>query len=376
MTRVLCILPDGFGGHGGIARFNQDLLTALSISPRVTDIVALPRHVVQDIGPLPAKLTFDVAAAGGKLRYALRTLELVCHDRAFDLVVCTHINLQPLALLVAWLIGAPSVLVLHGVDAWTPPRSPIRRLAARRAARHVAVSGVTLQRFLAWAGAPGSRGDVLPCSVDLDRFTPGPPDPALVARYGLAGRTPLLTLARLASSERYKGVDEVLEITAAIRREIPDFLYVVAGNGDDRERLEAKAKELGIADAVRFTGYVPEAEKRDLYRAARGFILAGRGEGFGIVLLEAMACGVPVIASALDGSREAVRAGALGIVVDPGDRDALTRAIIETLRRPAGSRPPGLDYFSFPSFAARVDDLLRRTLTVGALPAQAPGSRA
>lgn len=365
MARILCILPDGFGGRGGIAHFNRALLTALSSSPRVAGIVALPRYVLDDIGPLPGKVAFDIGAAGGKLRFAARLLGLLRRDRAFDLVICSHINLQPLALMAARIIGAPSLLVLHGIDAWAPPRSPVRRLAARRADRVVAVSGVTLQRFRAWAGTGGALGSVLPSCVDLDRFTPGPADPALVAKHGLQGRTPLLTLARLSSSEKYKGVDEVLEVTAAVRREIPDFLYVVAGSGDDRARLEAKARDLGIADAVRFTGYVPEAEKRDLYRAARGFILAGRGEGFGSALLEAMACGVPVVASVLDGSREAVGDGALGLVVDPGDREALARAVIETLRRPSGARPPGLDHYSFASFVARIEDLLQQALAPG-----------
>jgi glycosyltransferase involved in cell wall biosynthesis len=357
----LCFIPDGFGGHGGIAQFNRDLLTALSLSPHVAEIVALPRHVVGDVGALPDKITFDIGAAGGKLRFAVRALSRLARDRAFDLVISTHINLQPLALLAARLTGAPSVLVLHGVDAWTRPRSVLRRHAARGADQYVAVSRLTLERFFAWAGATGAEGSVLPCCVDLDRFTPGVPDPAVAAKYGLGGRTPLLTLARLSASERYKGIDEVVEIVAALRREIPDFLYVVAGSGDDRARLEAKVQALGVADAVRFTGYVPEDEKRDLYRAAHGFILAGRGEGFGIVLLEAMACGVPAIASSRDGSREAVRDGQLGAVVDPADQRALTRAIIEALRRPQGVRPPGLDHFGFQRFAERVDELVRRT---------------
>jgi glycosyltransferase involved in cell wall biosynthesis len=362
LKRVLCILPDGFGGHGGIAQFNRDMLAALSISSDVREIVALPRHVVDEVGVLPDKVRFDISAAGGKATYAFRLAGLLATDRDFDLVVCTHINLQPFAWVAAQATGARSLLVLHGVDAWTAPRSRLRRMAARSADRYAAVSGVTLDRFFAWAGNMKAKADILPCCVDMERFTPGSPDPAIIAKYGLAGKSPLLSLARLAADEQYKGMDEILEITASLRQEMPDFLYVIAGHGDDRDRLEAKARDLGVADVVRFTGYVPEAEKLDLYRAARGFILAGRGEGFGIVLLEAMACGIPAIGSALDGSREAVRDGELGMVVDPRDKAALKQAILETLRRPVGVRPSGLGYFNFSAFAARVDELLRRTL--------------
>ena len=80
------------------------------------------------------------------------------------------------------------------------------------------------------------------------------------------------------------------------------------------------------AAEVTFTSVVPEAEKADHYRLADAFVMPGRGEGFGIVYLEAMACGIPVLGSRLDAGREALRQGELGILVDPDDRDALGRA--------------------------------------------------
>jgi glycosyltransferase involved in cell wall biosynthesis len=85
----------------------------------------------------------------------------------------------------------------------------------------------------------------------------------------------------------------------------------------DRRCLQEKARSLGVHGRVVFAGYVPESEKADHYRLADAYVMPGRGEGFGIVYLEALACGVPVVASEVDGSREAVREGALGILVDP-----------------------------------------------------------
>jgi glycosyltransferase involved in cell wall biosynthesis len=85
--------------------------------------------------------------------------------------------------------------------------------------------------------------------------------------------------------------------------------------------------------------------------------MPGRGEGFGFVFLEAMACGVPVIASKLDGSREAVRDGELGQLVDPDDADALAEAILIALQQPKAI-PTGLDYFSFPRFVERVGEIV------------------
>jgi glycosyltransferase involved in cell wall biosynthesis len=104
--------------------------------------------------------------------------------------------------------------------------------------------------------------------------------------------------------------------------------YLIAGKGPDRSRLESKAERLGVRDRVVFTGFVPEEEKADYYRLADRYVMPSRGEGFGLVLLEAMACGIPVVASTADGSREAVLNGRLGLTVDPNDPDAVARSIL------------------------------------------------
>ncbi|HZB94247.1 MAG TPA: glycosyltransferase family 4 protein [Stellaceae bacterium] len=356
--RLLVFLTEAYGGVGGIAQVTRDLLAALALDPRVTQVVALPRRVDGALGPLPGKLRYDAVAARGSWPYLARASAAMRRDRPFDLVLSTHLNLMPLAAAAAAIAGAPAMLLLHGIEAWTPPRRWLTRWCAGRADRFVGVSELTLARFRQWAPAAAEHCRVLPCAVDLARFCPGPPSDAVIAKYRLAGTRPLLTLARLAAAERYKGVDRLLEAMPALLAAAPDLVYVIAGAGDDRPRLEAKAAALGIGDSVRFTGYVDEAEKLDLYRAAQAFILAGYGEGFGIVLLEAMACGVPVIASTRDGSYEAVQGGRLGLAVDPDDRAALIAAVLAALRRPRGVRPAGLTDFSVAAFTGRVHQLI------------------
>jgi glycosyltransferase involved in cell wall biosynthesis len=131
-----------------------------------------------------------------------------------------------------------------------------------------------------------------------------------------------------------------------------DIAYVIAGGGNDVPRLQRKAVQLGVADRVVFTGLLPEHEKADLYNLADVYVMPSRGEGFGFVLLEAMACGVPVIASRLDGGREAVRGGTLGQLVDPSNPAEIRAAIADAIG--AGKRiPEGLDYFSFANFEQR-----------------------
>jgi len=182
-----------------------------------------------------------------------------------------------------------------------------------------------------------------------------------VARYQLAGRKVIMTLARLASDERYKGIDEIMEVMPALLADEPACIYLIVGDGDDQPRLQTKAAALGIADQVVFTGFVAEAEKADHLRLADVFALPGRGEGFGIVYLEALACGVPVVGSQLDGSREALRGGELGELADPTDPATVRACIVRALAKPPGI-PPGLSYFDWPHFQSRLTAAVHRAI--------------
>src|SRR5438093_1943553 len=122
-------------------------------------------------------------------------------------------------------------------------------------------------------------------------------------------------------------------------------------------RLESKAVSLGIGRHVLFIGYVPEEEKADYYRVADAFVMPGHGEGFGIVYLEAMACGIPVVASKADASREAVLDGQLGVLADPSNPQEIRAAIKEALSRPHILQKD-LEYFSFDRFVDRWHALL------------------
>ena len=171
----------------------------------------------------------------------------------------------------------------------------------------------------------------------------------------------LLTLGRLASKERAKGFDEVLDILSDLRRRIPDVCYVIAGEGDYRQTLEQKVDTLGLRHNVIFTGFVSEHEKPDFYRLSDVYVMPSRGEGFGFVVLEALACGVPVVASTVDGSRDAVMDGKLGRMVNPDQPAELLAAILDALKDPR-EIPAGLEYFSFENFTRRTHTLLNEMM--------------
>ena len=140
-----------------------------------------------------------------------------------------------------------------------------------------------------------------------------------------------------------------------------NVVYLVVGEGHDRDRLEALARAVGVEDAVLFAGRVKPDELADFYRLADLFVMPSTQEGFGIVFLEAAASGVRAVGGNADGSVDALADGALGTVVDPGDRAALVNAIKEGLGR-ASPAPAGVSRFGFDSFAGHVRELVCRNL--------------
>src|SRR5205823_13994683 len=124
--------------------------------------------------------------------------------------------------------------------------------------------------------------------------------------------------------------------------------YLIVGDGPDRRRLEQKAHQLGVEKRVVFAGRTSEEEKPDHYRLADAYVMPSSGEGFGIVFLEALACGIPVIGSKVDGSRDALLDGRLGILVNPTDPAELRAAIVQTLAQKGGGAKDlrnGVEYF-------------------------------
>jgi glycosyltransferase involved in cell wall biosynthesis len=193
--------------------------------------------------------------------------------------------------------------------------------------------------------------------VDLDRFVPQERDINLVERYGLQSSKVVLSIGRLEHQERYKGFDEVIEVMPLLLKQFPALKYLIIGDGTDRLRLEAKARALGIESSVIFAGRIAESEKVAHYNLADAFVMPSRGEGFGIVFIEAAACGVPVIAGGTDASRETLLDGELGCLVDSTNPSALIEAIVAALEsRLTRERNPRIATFSGTAFRARVNE--------------------
>jgi phosphatidylinositol alpha-1,6-mannosyltransferase len=206
---------------------------------------------------------------------------------------------------------------------------------------HATADHVTGERMSA------SRPAVICDCVDLERFTPGACKSETLGKYGLPDKRRhfvVLSLGRLAQRAAHKGYDRLIAAVAQARRGAPDIRLVIAGQGDDRPRLERIAARLGIAGYVTFPGSIEEDDLPDVYRCASLFSLVSdkghlRGEGLPLTPLEAISCGAPILVGDQDGSQEAVLEAvggfANGFVVRPFDIDGHARRIVELAQSPA-----------------------------------------
>jgi glycosyltransferase involved in cell wall biosynthesis len=259
--------------------------------------------------------------------------------------------------LAARTLGVP--LVWHVRVADTDPR--LDPVLARLATAIVANSSATAARLQRVRGA-AARTTIVPNGIDLARFAPGPPDPALRAALGLDPALPVVGfVGRL---EHGKGVDVLLEAAARLHRKMPAALLVV-GDGPLRGALAERAAAAGVP-AV-FAGRRQDVP--DLLRLCRVLVLPSRQEAFGRVLVEAMACGVPVVATHVGGIPEVCTDGVTGLLVPPGDPDALAVAVALTLAdqaatgaRVATAAADVRARFDLAAHAAAVQDVYARVL--------------
>jgi phosphatidyl-myo-inositol dimannoside synthase len=342
-ARYLFIFLEIFSREGGIQSYVQDIFQSyLGLTDRTTTSpqplpradVFLLRDAEDCTNPFAgANLTFRYfkrsSAAWERIGLAIALLIYLVQHRP-QRVFCGHIHLAPLVWLLCKPLGIPYTVLTYGKEVWEPlPVFP--RTALQQADCLWTISRYSRDQACQANQLNPDKIQFLPCAVDGDRFLPGSKSPELLEKYGLGGSMVLITVARLWSGDIYKGVDVTIRALPAIAQTIPTVKYLVIGRGDDQPRLAALAAELGVADRVVFAGFVPTDALADYYRLADAYVMPSQ-EGFGIVYLEAMSCGIPVLAGDADGSADPLQDGQLGWQVPHRNSDAVAQACIEILQ--------------------------------------------
>lgn len=315
MIRILAIVTDAWGAYGGIAQYNRDLLEGLNADARVAEIEVLSLAPIESPGLSKVRVWH---ARGSRLRFVAMALKRAAQSKP-TIILCAHIHFMRVARMMKGVSGRPVWLQIHGIDAWDRPKNSQVR-ATLAADLVTAVSRYTRRRFLSWAPMPPERLHVMPNTVQ-QQFSPGPRNPEFRRQYGISETAwPVLTtVARLTTSDRYKGIDRVIAAMPELLQHFPDLVYLVAGSGNDQERLAFDAERLGVASRIHFLGRIGASALPQLYREADLFVMPSTKEGFGIVFIEAMACGTRAMGLDVDGSTDALLEGKLGAFADLSD---------------------------------------------------------
>lgn len=256
-------------------------------------------------------------------------------------------------------LRSPYAVYLHGVEAWRPLDDADRRALAGASVR-LANSAFTARRV---AAANPGVGEIVICPPSLAKGAE--PASETLARAG--SMQTVLVVGRLDAGERYKGHEQLIRAWRAIVARAPAATLVIVGDGTDAARLRSLAAASGASGSIRFTGFLSRADLNDAYRSAALFALPSRAEGFGLVYLEAMAHGLACVGSRHDAAAEVIADDVSGVLVDPGDDEAMARTIVDLLRSPERRRRMGeagrarvAAAYRYAQFRDRIADVLRQ----------------
>jgi glycosyltransferase involved in cell wall biosynthesis len=339
-------VPNLFEFKGGIQVYLQDVLRALnnefpSLGLLVFD--KLDKHLPKDSFDSP-KILF--LFSGNTPRYwqtwhfTIKLILGVLRNRP-NLILCGHINFAPVAFFISRLTTIPYWIIVYGTDVWDV-QEPLKIKGVQAANQIISISSYTRERLINEQKIPLERISLLPVTFAADRFKISSKPYYLLKRYGLEIQQPIiLTVGRLSSYDRYKGYDQILKSLPKIRDEIPNIHYILVGKGDDRPRIEQLISQLNLQECVTLAGFVPDDELCDHYNLCDVFAMPSKGEGFGIVYLEALACGKPTVGGNQDGAIDALCQGELGALVNPDDVEAIAKTLLQVLQ---GTYPNPLLY--------------------------------
>ena len=387
---ILATASDYRPSHGGIATFAYELLTSLAQLPDV-EIHLLARPIPEQMDWVDPQDVFKTTRLPLSKTSSLASLQLArailreCESRNVDAIL-NFVWLPDGT--ASWIAKAtnrdlsiPYFNFAHGVEVMETSRNlkkrirsllaPLKKTVFQKAAATFAVSQFTCDLLRDNCDRKPEKIRLTYLGVDTDVFKPTEKNLSLEKKYNLEGKKIFLTLSRL---EDYKGVDRALGALRRVIEKHPDLVYIIAGEGPDRKRLENLSREYHLEKNVRFTGALPYSELVHFYNLCDCFVLLSRTdthtpnvEGFGIVILEAAACEKPTLGGKSGGIVDAIQDNYSGWWVDPNDEKAIAEKMLLCLENPELTRRLGRqarerakEKFSWDQVAARVLDEVKR----------------
>ena len=300
---------------GGIEKYNRELMDALRNAG--ASIVFVPLFGVSRFQ---------------KLSFILRVLFESIRKRP-DIIFCSHIAFSPICYFINKTLGIDYIVNVYGIEVMNMPS--LHKYSLKSAHYIIKLFDQAAKNVTRQIPEAAKKFISLPSSVDNKRFYIKEKSKNIIERHDIKDSKIILTICRLSRSEvDNKGYEKVVRIMPEIIRQISNAKYLLVGGGDDFERIKNLVKELGLEHKVVMPGPVKDEEMIDYYNVADVFVLPSKREGFpAIVLLEALACGKPIIGGSQgEESEERIFNNKLGYIIDPDNKQELRDAIVKSLR--------------------------------------------
>ena len=364
--------PDLWLTRGGIQAYLLSVIQAVrALRPqaRITVLSMRDVEIPNEAKSIPGIEFHCTGGANGlatRVRFCFKAVVLCLLNRP-DILMVGHVHFCSIAYFLKLFLRIPYYSFGYGLDIWGD-RSWFFRHSLNSSRKVITISNYTAGRIQSDQHTRADLIEILPCTFDSNRFIPKPRPSYLVERYGIRpDQMIILMVCRLASAERYKGYDILIEAIPKLLPSFPNVRFLIAGKGADFQRVSDRITEAGLSETIQLLGFVPDDELCDLYNLCDVFAMPSKGEGFGIVFVEALACGKPVLAGNRDGSKDAVLQGEVGALVDP----EIEAEIVETLRLLLNGTHPNphlrdgaylrkrvIETFGFPAFVQQLGRIL------------------
>jgi len=345
--KVLFIASDT-NAVGGIQQYNRKFLDSLRSRGDIVELLELKKKGVV------AKFLFV-------LSFFLKNIFF-----RPDINICAHINYSPLGLFAKKIFRREYIVCTHGVDVWEI--GGFLKMKAMREARLITtVAEYTRDKMLKQIPEAKNKIYLLYNPIDGETFVPKKKSRNLIERYGLENKKVIFTISRLSEIEGYKGYDRVIEAMPEILKVFPNAVYLLGGTGGDVPRVERLIEKLGLGEHVIMAGFIPDEEVLDHYNLADVFTMPSTTEGAPAVFVEALSCGIPVIAGNVDGSSTPLQGGKVGLLINPESIEEIAKSIISVLSgkidrnllNPTFLREETLKKFGMHHFPKRVNEALK-----------------
>jgi len=321
-----------FSATGGIEKVCKVLGKALrEINPQKEQLCILSSHDSTSQSRNNPYFSDDIFTgfSNNRIKFLLHSLKKGINA---DVIIISHVNILPVVWLIKKIFSQKKIIMIaHGIEVWSIPLGYKKKMLLA-CDQIICVSEFTRQKVSEITELKKIKLSVINNCIDpfLNNQKSADATGLLRKRYGVLPKEKIMfTLTRMDANERYKGYDRVIEAMTGLTNFYPTLKYVIGGSYDDEEKkyVDDILQQFNLKDKVVFTGFIKNEELNNHFLMSDFYIMPSYGEGFGIVFIEAMYFGLPVIAGNKDGSVDALLNGELGILIDPMNVEEIKSAI-------------------------------------------------